>query len=72
MTKSGQKRLLQMALLSILIVAISAATVTANENLTANFLDVGQGDSILLQFAGENVLIDGGTEDAGPRVESYL
>jgi competence protein ComEC len=72
MKKSGQKRLLQVSLLSILIVAISAATVTANENLTAHFLDVGQDDSILLQFHGKNVLIDGGTEDAGPRVESYL
>jgi hypothetical protein len=49
MTKFGQKRLLQMALLSFLIVAISAATVTANENKTAYFSDVVQGDSILLQ-----------------------
>jgi competence protein ComEC len=33
---------------------------------------VGQGDSILLQFAGKNILVDGGEQDMGPRVESYL
>ncbi len=42
------------------------------ENLTVHFLDVGQGDSILLQFAGKNVLIDGGEADMGSRVASYL
>jgi competence protein ComEC len=72
MAKSGPKRLMQMALLSILIVIISVATVTANENLTVHFVDVSQGDSILLQFQGKNVLIDGGIEEMGPRVESYL
>lgn len=72
MKKSSLKRLLQVALLSVLIVAISAATVSASENLTVHFIDVGQGDSELLQFAGENVLVDAGTPDMGPRVESYL
>lgn len=72
MRKSSLKRLLQVALLSVLIVAVSAATVSASENLVVHFLDVGQGDSELLQFDGKNVLIDGGTQDMGPRVESYL
>ncbi|RQW79515.1 MAG: MBL fold metallo-hydrolase [Methanothrix sp.] len=72
MKKSNLKWLLQVALLSVLIVAISAATVSATENLTVHFLDVGQGDSELLQFDGKNVLIDAGTSDMGPRVESYL
>ncbi|MFA6371135.1 MAG: MBL fold metallo-hydrolase [Methanothrix sp.] len=63
------KRLLQVAFLAFLLVAVSAS---ASENLTVHFIDVGQGDSELLQFAGKNVLIDGGTQDAGPRVESYL
>jgi beta-lactamase superfamily II metal-dependent hydrolase len=65
-------RLLQAALLSVLIVAVLAASVSASENLTVHFLDVGQGDSELLQFAGKNVLIDGSDQDAGPKVESYL
>jgi competence protein ComEC len=68
MKKSGWFRLLQIAVLLILAVS----SVTASENLTTHFIDVGQGDSILLQFNGKNVLIDAGTQDAGPRVESYL
>jgi beta-lactamase superfamily II metal-dependent hydrolase len=72
MKKSNLKRLLQVALLAVLLVAVLAATVSASENLTVHFLDVGQGDSELLQFDGKNVLIDGGTPDMGPRVESYL
>jgi len=72
MNKSNFKRILQAALLSVLIIAVSAATVSASENLTIHFIDVGQGDSELLQFAGKNILIDGGTQDMGPRVESYL
>jgi beta-lactamase superfamily II metal-dependent hydrolase len=72
MNKSNFKRILQAALLSVLIIAVSAAAVSASENLTVHFIDVGQGDSELLQFAGKNILIDGGTQDMGPRVESYL
>jgi competence protein ComEC len=59
-------------LLSVLIIAVSAAAVSASENLTVHFIDVGQGDSELLQFAGKNVLIDAGTKDMAPRVDSYL
>lgn len=69
MKNSNLKRLLQVALLAFLLVAVSAS---ASENLTVHFIDVGQGDSELLQFAGKNVLIDAGEQDIGPRVESYL
>jgi competence protein ComEC len=72
MEKSNLKRLLQATLLAVLLVAVSAATVSASENLSVHFLDVGQGDSILLQFNNKNVLIDAGTQDMGQRVESYL
>jgi competence protein ComEC len=72
MEKSNLKRLLQVALLAVLLVAVSAATVSASENLSVHFLDVGQGDSELLQFNGKNVLIDAGDQDFGPRVTSYL
>ena len=68
MKKSSWIRLLQLAILLILAVS----SVTASENLTTHFIDVGQGDSILLQFNGKNVLIDGGTQEMGPRVETYL
>lgn len=41
-------------------------------NLSAHFIDVGQGDSILIQFAGKNILVDGGERNMGLRVSSYL
>lgn len=41
--------------------------------LKVSFIDVGQGDSILIQApSGKNVLIDGGKTDATNTVESYL
>ncbi|MFZ2471341.1 MAG: MBL fold metallo-hydrolase [Methanothrix sp.] len=72
MKESNLKRILQAALLSVLIIAVSAAAVSASENLTVHFIDVGQGDAELIQFSGKNVLIDAGTQEMGPRVESYL
>ena len=72
MKKSNLKRLLQVALLAVLLVAVSAATVSASGNLTVHFIDVGQGDSELLQFAGKNVLIDGGIPEVGQRVDSLF
>lgn len=72
MTRSYRSRLLHLAVLSILIVGLFSASAIASENLTIHFLDVGQGDSELLQFNGKSILIDGGEQDMGPRVESYL
>lgn len=71
MLKSGSKRLLLVAILFVFIATFSA-TVSASNNLTIHFLDVGQGDSELLQFNGKNVLFDGGVQEMGPRVESDL
>lgn len=39
---------------------------------TMYVLDVGQGDSILLQCDGHNMLIDAGTPDSGGKVVDYL
>jgi beta-lactamase superfamily II metal-dependent hydrolase len=66
--RSVWPRLLQLAILSAIIIGIASATT----NLTIHFLDVGQGDAELIQFDGKNVLVDGGEQDMGPRVESYL
>ena len=71
MKKSSWIRILQIAALLNLILVLAASSASSG-NLTAHFLDVGQGDSILLQFNGKNVLIDGGTQEMGPRVETYL
>jgi beta-lactamase superfamily II metal-dependent hydrolase len=40
--------------------------------LVVSFIDVGQGDSILIQSAGENYLIDAGKPEAGPEVVDFL
>ncbi|WP_343811335.1 ComEC/Rec2 family competence protein [Virgibacillus siamensis] len=41
--------------------------------MDVHFIDVGQGDSILVQTpSGKNILIDGGPPDAGKKVVSYL
>lgn len=47
---------------------------TANSGvLKVSYIDVGQGDSILIQSpSGKNVLIDGGKTDATSTVENYL
>jgi beta-lactamase superfamily II metal-dependent hydrolase len=49
-----------------------ASSASAAENLTAHFIDVGQGDSILLQFNGKSILIDGGPAEMGSRLKEYL
>lgn len=51
---------------------ISKPNISAGYNLTVHYLDVGQGDSELIQFAGKNILIDAGESDMGSRVISYL
>lgn len=41
--------------------------------LKVHFIDVGQADSILVQFPnGQNMLVDAGNNDDGPAVVSYL
>lgn len=44
----------------------------AGENLTVHFLDVGQADSVLLECAGQFMLIDGGNVADSSYVVSYL
>lgn len=44
----------------------------SGQNLTVHFLDVGQGDSILLQFNGKSMLIDAGESDKDEVVSNYL
>lgn len=40
--------------------------------LTVTFIDVGQGDSILLQCGGSNMLIDAGKNDQGTKLQAYF
>ena len=49
-----------------------AFTTSCPENVTVYFLDVGQGDSILVKTPSKNVLIDGGPTEAGATLLNYL
>ncbi|MYL34306.1 MBL fold metallo-hydrolase [Pontibacillus yanchengensis] len=43
------------------------------DQLKVHFIDVGQGDSILVEFTnGKTMLVDGGDKSAGEKVVSYL
>lgn len=47
--------------------------VTTSDELIVHYIDVGQGDSILIQFPEDKVaLIDGGTREAGDKLVSYI
>jgi competence protein ComEC len=37
-----------------------------------SFIDVGQGDGVLVQAGGENYLIDAGRPEEGPNVVEFL
>ena len=47
-------------------------TLEVGDGLTVHFIDVGQGDCILLTCDGKTMLIDGGSSDQGDRVVRYL
>jgi competence protein ComEC len=49
-----------------------ALNTSCPENVTVYFLDVGQGDSILVKTSAKNILIDGGPTSAGTTILSYL
>lgn len=51
----------------------TTTTLIPNSNITIHYIDVGQGDSILLQSPnGSIMLIDAGDNDKGDEVVSYL
>ncbi len=43
-----------------------------SNNLTIHFIDVGQGDSVLVECANETMLIDAGGRDKGSNVSAFL
>lgn len=57
------------ALLAALLLIVP---ICAQADLTARFIDVGQGDSCLITCDGESMLIDGGTADNSSKLVSLL
>jgi len=49
-----------------------SAVAASDSKVTVHFIDVGQGDSILIDASGVEVLVDGGPTAAGNTVLSYL
>lgn len=54
----------------ILIIALSSSGATAE--LQVRFLDVNEGDAVLLQDEGRTMLIDAGAKDSGNLTKEYL
>lgn len=52
--------------------AVDAGDPTHSRLLNVHYLDVGQADSMLLEYGGKYILIDGGNRDDGEYVISYL
>lgn len=63
---------LAVVLLSSCGVASGGTYAPASDALTISFIDVGQGDSILVQAGGEHYLIDAGNPEEGPNVVDFL
>lgn len=52
--------------------SIVKTNISLENNMVTHFIDVGQGDCILIQVNNKNLLIDSGTSDSKERVIKYL
>ena len=71
------KRKFKLVLILLLVVIIFSGclpedTLLPEDSLSVHFIDVGQGDSILLLDSGEAMLIDSGIQSAGKTVADYI
>ena len=69
------KKLFSLLFAVVLIVSLPpiSPTSAATKDLKVHFINVGQGDSILVQApGGKNMLIDGGPKGAGDDVVAFL
>ena len=66
--------LLSLFLLLFTLIPQSALTVKAegNSEMAVHFIDVGQGNAILVQSGGQNLLYDGGDQSHADLIISYL
>lgn len=57
---------------AIMETGLFSATKEVTSDLEVHFIDVGQGDSVLLTCDGEAMLIDAGTNSMGDKVTDYI
>ena len=67
------KKLLSIVLISILMLTMTVPMETsAATKLMVHYIDVGQGDAILIQYGSKNTLIDTGEEKNYSQLKTYL
>lgn len=80
-TSMGKKGTFLLFFLSMLLAAILPfwsmkgdryVVLATTTEVTVHFIDVGQGDSMLIDTSGSDVLVDGGTQASGSIVLTYL
>jgi competence protein ComEC len=52
--------------------SLGGASPPPSGSLSVSFIDVGQGDGVLVQAGGEDYLIDAGRAEEGPNVVDFL
>lgn len=67
-----KKLLTLLTILLINILLISCSSNSSNNNLKIHYIDVGQGDAILIQVNNKNLLIDAGPSTSQENLVSYL
>ncbi|BAQ11278.1 predicted hydrolase [Bacillus sp. OxB-1] len=68
------KKFISLVMTVVLLIGLLPATAgAAPKELKVHFIDVGQGDAILVQApGGKNMLVDGGPKSAGDKVVKFL
>ena len=78
---SSRGRLLALILLALILPLAACRGLPASSggaepppsgSLSVSFIDVGQGDSVLVQAGGESYLIDAGRAEEGPNIVDFL
>jgi len=72
MVKLTKRIIFAVLSLSLIITAAAAAAPLASNEIRVHYIDVGQGDAILIQSAQNAVLIDGGDTKAHQALIDYL